>query len=578
MATRGLGFVDRVRSALASLVAVALAVSLVPLLTASSAHAQATYTLGVDVSHHQGTIDWQLVADSGHVFAFHKATEGATFTDDRYAGNRVDAGAVGIPFGAYHFARPDGGTIAAAQADGASEAQHFLDVAQPAPGDLIPVLDMEATGGLGAQRLIAWTQAWLNEIVAALDLQPLIYTSPNFWKTNLNDTTTFASQGFPLWIAHYTGASAPTVPAANWNGESWSFWQWTSCATVPGIAGCADEDRFPGSDLSPYTIPGAPEPEPSPDPAVPPSNESPPTISGETEVGHTLTASQGTWTGSQPLSYAYAWHRCDESGAGCTPILDATEPSYELRPADYAHRVKVTETATNSAGSAEQDSDLTAVVTDSVAPDEPRVTKPRRARTLMQRINVAWTAIEQGAIYDARYRSAAKNGGFGNHISLADGSTDTAARVDTVTGTTYCFSARATDQAGNTSGWSPERCTIAPLDDRDLKATGLWYRRQGQAFYRRTFSTTKQSNAALVARRVRVRDIYVVAQTCPGCGRVAVLFNGTRVATIHLGSSHIRSKRVIHAGGFGSLRRGTVKLVVLSSGSPVNIDGLALSR
>lgn len=567
------------RSVLASLVALALAVSLVPVLTASPANAQTTYTLGVDVSHHQGTIDWQSVVDSGHVFAFHKATEGATVTDIRYAENRVDAGAVGIPFGAYHFARPQGGTLAEAQADAASEAQHFLAVAQPAPGDLIPVLDMEATGGLGPKRLIAWTQVWLNEIVAALDVQPLIYTSPNFWKTNLNDTTTFASQGFPLWIAHYTGASAPTVPAANWNGQGWSFWQWTSCASVPGITGCADEDRFPGSDLSPYTIPGAPEPEPTPEPAIPPSNESPPAISGETEVGHTLTAVQGTWSGSEPLSYAYAWHRCDESGAGCTPLLDATGPSYELRPADYAHRLKVTETATNSAGSADQDSELTAVVTDTTAPDEPRMTKPRRARTLMPKIKVAWTAVEQGATYFAEYRSASKSSDFGSSTPLfIDGSTDTSTRIGPVPGSTYCFSVRAMDQAGNTSGWSTERCTVAPLDDRNLTRSGPWSSRQGRAFYLRTLTKTKQEGASLVARRVRVRDIYVVAQTCPGCGRVAILFDGTRVATVRLDSGRTRNKRVIHAAGFGSLRRGTVKLVVLSRGSPVNIDGLALSR
>lgn len=562
---------------LASLVALALAMSLVPLLTPSSANAQTTYTLGVDVSHHQGTINWQMVVDSGHVFAFHKATEGATFTDHRYAGNRIDAGAVEIPFGAYHFARPDGGTIAAAQADAVSEAQHFLDVAQPAPGDLIPVLDMEVTGGLPPHRLIAWTQAWLDAIVSTLDVQPLIYTSPNDWKTNLNDTTTFASQGFPLWIAHYR-AVAPTVPAADWNGRGWSFWQWTSCATVPGITGCADEDRFPGSDLSPYTIPGAPEPEPSPDPAIPPSNQSPPTISGETEVGHTLTAVQGTWNGSEPLSYAYAWHRCDENGAGCTPILDATEPSYELRPADHSHKLKVTETATNSAGSAEQDSELTEVVTDTTAPDSPVMIKPRRERTLMPVLKVAWTDVEQGATYDVRYRSAPKDRGFGALISLVDATTDTSTKVEPVTGTTYCFSARATDQAGNVSEWSPERCTIAPLDDRDLNRAGPWSKRRGGAFYLRTFTKTKKRGASLVARRVRVRDIYIVAQKCPGCGRVAVLFKGTRVATVRLDSNQIRSKRVIHAAGFGSLRRGSVKIVVLSRRVPVRIDGLALSR
>lgn len=571
----------RVRSMLALLLSFALVGSLVPLLTATSAQAQTTYTLGIDVSHHQEDppkpqIDWNQVVDSGHVFAFHKATEGATFTDNAYSGNRTDAAAASIPFGAYHFARPDGSTIAAAQADAAAEAQHFLNVAQPAPGDLVPVLDMEVTGGLPPQRLIAWTQSWLDAIVSALDVQPLIYTSPNFWRNNLNDTTTFAAQGFPLWIAHYTGATAPSVPAANWNGAGWSFWQWTSCATVPGISGCVDEDRFPGSDLTPFTIPGAPEPEPTPEPATPPSNQSPPTISGETEVGHTLSAVRGTWSGTEPLSYAYAWHRCEEDGSGCTPLLDATEPTYELRPGDYAHRLKVTETATNSAGSTQQDSALTEIVTDTTAPAAPRITKPRRKHTLKRILKVAWTQPEEGATYDARYRSAPKSRGFGDHVQLVEATANRSTTLRARRGTTYCFSTRATDQAGNISEWSSERCTIAPLDDRDLKVrAGGWTRRSGKNHYLRTFTKTKRKRASLVARNVRVRDIYIVAQRCRGCGRIAVLFRGTRVATIRLKANRTRNKRVIHAVGFRSIRRGNVKIVVLSRGAPVKIDGLS---
>ncbi|MGH2693936.1 MAG: glycoside hydrolase family 25 protein [Actinomycetota bacterium] len=564
------------RGTLASLIAFALAGSLAPVITTTPARAQ-TYTLGIDVSHHQGTIDWNRVVDSGHVFAFHKATEGATFTDPNYGRNRADAGAAGIPFGAYHFARPDGGTIAAAQADAISEAEHFLDVAQPAPGDLVPVLDMEATGGLPARRLIAWTQAWLDAIVSALDVQPLIYTSPNFWKTNVDDTTTFADQGFPLWIAHYTSAAAPNVPAANWNGEGWSFWQWTSCATVPGISGCVDEDRFPDSDLSAFIIPGAPEPEPEPEPATPPSNELPPAISGDTEVGETLSASSGTWSGTQPLSYSYSWYRCDEEGAGCSAVFNGTEPTYELVAADYAHRMKVTVTATNSAGSSSQDSSLTEVVTDTTAPAAPRMTKPRRQRTLSSTVKVAWRHPEQGMTFDIRFRSAPKDSGFGDYAELVSATGDTSATIEARTGTTYCFSSRATDEAGNVSEWSSERCTNVPLDDRDLRATSPWVRRSGSRFYLRTFTKTQRRGASLVARKVRVRVIHLVARRCAGCGRVAVLFNGNRVATVGLSAKRTLNKQVIRAAGFGSVRRGTVKIVVISRADPVKIDGLALS-
>lgn len=572
-----LGWVTRARSMLASLLILVLSASLVPVITAAPARAQA-YTLGVDVSHWQGSIDWNKVAESGHVFAFQKATEGATFTDHSYSRNRAGAGAASLPFGAYHFARPDGGTIAEAQADAVSEARHLLEVAQPAPGDLVPVLDLEATGGLPARRLIAWTQAWVDEVSLELGVKPLIYTSPNFWRTNLSDTTTFAEQGFPLWIAHYTSAAGPTVPAEGWNGRGWSFWQWTSCATVPGISGCVDENRFPGSDLSPFTIPGAPEPEPTPEPATPPSNQSPPSISGEAEVGRILSASPGTWNGTEPLSYSYSWYRCDADGLDCSAVLNGTEPTYELVPADYAHRFKVMVTATNSAGSSSQDSSPTEAVTDTTPPAAPTMTKPRRPRTLATTIKVAWEQPEQGvAGYDLRFRTAPRDATFGDHAFLLTSTLETSTTLEAVTGETYCFSARATDRAGNISEWSAERCTIAPLDDRDLRSSSAWTERFRTRFYLGTFTKTKRRGAALVARNVRVRDIHLVAQRCAHCGKVAVLFNGSRVAKVGLRSTRTLNKRIIHAASFGSVRRGTVKIVVISRGSPVKIDGLALS-
>ena len=83
---------------------------------------------GIDVSHHQGLIDWSEVAGSGQRFAFAKATEGSTFVDPNYAFNKSEAEMAGILFGAYHFARPDGATN-----DAIVEADHFVDAAQLEP-------------------------------------------------------------------------------------------------------------------------------------------------------------------------------------------------------------------------------------------------------------------------------------------------------------------------------------------------------------------------------------------------------------------------------------------------------------
>ena len=98
-------------------------------------------------------------------------------------------------FGAYHFARPAGKSLAGVTASAIKQANHFLAVAGPQPGELPPVLDLEKTGNLSKQRLLAWTLAWLGQIDARTGVEPFLYTSPLFWKGNLGDSTAAAAAG-----------------------------------------------------------------------------------------------------------------------------------------------------------------------------------------------------------------------------------------------------------------------------------------------------------------------------------------------------------------------------------------------
>jgi GH25 family lysozyme M1 (1,4-beta-N-acetylmuramidase) len=331
-----------------------LVLALTALLSATASDAATARAKGIDVSNWNGSINWTKVAHAGYRFAFGKATEGTSYNDQTYTTNRNGSEGAGLVFGAYHFARPTGKNLAAATASAIKQANHFLAVARPQPGELPPVLDLEATGNLAKQRLLAWTLAWTGQISARTGVDPFVYTSPLFWKGHLGDSTAAAAAGTGLWIAHWTSKSAPIVPAQNWNGDGWRFWQWTDCVAVPGIKHCSDGDRMNGANPASVAI--------APFPIGPPVLSTPPTIVGPPQAGMLLAAVPGTWEGGKPITFAYQWRSCDAAGANCAAIDGATNESYRPVTADVGHSLKVFVTATSPAGTASSTTVPTAVV------------------------------------------------------------------------------------------------------------------------------------------------------------------------------------------------------------------------
>jgi GH25 family lysozyme M1 (1,4-beta-N-acetylmuramidase) len=198
---------------------------------------------GVDVARYQhpygAPIRWSRVAASGQDIAIVKATEvyagrsgPVLYTNPYLQADLSGAHAAGLTVGAYAFAHPE--FSATAQADDFAAAIGHL----PNPS-LPPVLDLETTGGLTVPELQAWTKAFLVRLQHDTGVVPMIYTGPGFWNSHMGGTTAFAH--YPLWEAHWTSADAP-APFGGWS--SYTLWQYTNTAVVPGITGYVDQSRI----------------------------------------------------------------------------------------------------------------------------------------------------------------------------------------------------------------------------------------------------------------------------------------------------------------------------------------------
>ena len=200
---------------------------------------------GIDISHHQGDIDWVELRDRGLIndtpirFIMIKATEGATKIDDKFKSNFVNAREYGFTRGAYHFY--------SVHSPAKDQAAFFIKNVKLENGDLPPVLDVEhKPSGQNDKEFKQSVLEWLTIVEQHYGVKPIIYTYYKF-KTRYLDDPVFNE--YPYWIAHYY------VDKVEYTGP-WKFWQHTDAGKLPGIKGYVDFNIYNGSfyDLRKLTI------------------------------------------------------------------------------------------------------------------------------------------------------------------------------------------------------------------------------------------------------------------------------------------------------------------------------------
>lgn len=192
-------------------------------------------TFGVDVSRHQGIIDWNKLSNQyfgkfNFTFAFIKASEGGVWKDGMFKHNWEQANETSLLIGAYHFYRPG--------IDPIKQIANFTSQVKLYSGHLPPVLDVEK---INPSYSISRQRDEILQILEGLkdhyNVTPIIYTNKQIYLNIINHIN---FKRYPIWLAHYDG----NVPGENFK---WKFWQLSEHGIVDGVDEYVDINIFNGT-------------------------------------------------------------------------------------------------------------------------------------------------------------------------------------------------------------------------------------------------------------------------------------------------------------------------------------------
>lgn len=178
---------------------------------------------GVDVSNHQGAIDWRAVAADDIQFAYIKASEGGDFVDERFQENWQGAGDADIKRGAYHFftlCRP-----------GVDQARNFLRTTKLEDAELPPAMDLELGGNCRdrppVEQVNAEIEAFVELVESEIGREVVLYVLGN-WEDLYPVPRATADR--PRWVRRIG-----LRPSGDW-----ALWQFSGVARVDGVKGPVD--------------------------------------------------------------------------------------------------------------------------------------------------------------------------------------------------------------------------------------------------------------------------------------------------------------------------------------------------
>lgn len=184
---------------------------------------------GIDVSNHQGNIDWNQVAKDENVqFVYIKATEGATYVSPTFEQNIKEARKAGMKVGCYHFLR--------ATSYIHDQFKNFIEYCKKEEQDLAPLIDIEIKGRWCAEEVADSVKLFADLLENHYGCRPVIYTGTNFFNKYLAGSF---SEGYELFIAKYSDEE-PILA----DGTPYTLWQFTDCGEVNGINTDVDQSRF----------------------------------------------------------------------------------------------------------------------------------------------------------------------------------------------------------------------------------------------------------------------------------------------------------------------------------------------